>query len=134
MAELVVVLLVLVALAYVGMPLLRGRGAASAPEEPGVAEATARKRTALGAIVDLESDHVMGKLTDDDFETLRRDYETEALEALRCLDALQAPARDDLEREIATVRARLECPACGAPRRAGARCPRCGDSSPAESQ
>jgi hypothetical protein len=128
-ATAVVVVAALVALAYVVLPLLRGTGGAVDHGEPSEAdEAAARKGTALGAIVDLEADHAMGKLTDDDFEALRRRYEAEALEALRAVDEHREPAGDALEREIATVRRRLECPACGAPRRPGAACARCGES------
>jgi rubrerythrin len=52
----------------------------------------------------------------------------EALQALRELDELGARDADDdeLEREIAELRARLQCPRCGALREPGEECPECG--------
>ena len=131
-AFVIVALLVVAAMAYVLWPLLGTRKRVPTETSPALAEAMGRKRAALGAIVDLESDHDMRKLSDPDFEALRRDYEAEALDALRALDALQGQPDDEIEREIAEVRARLECPACGAPRPAGAACPRCGTGSATE--
>ena len=82
-----------------------------------------------GAIVDLEGDRTMGKLSEPDFEALRADYESQALAALRELDALgELSARDrELEAEIAQVRARLRCPSCGGARVGSERCSRCGE-------
>jgi len=126
-------LIALALIAYVAAPLLRRRAPRPAGDR-GPAEVDERRRSALAAIVDLEADHAMGKLTDEDFEALKRDYEDEALVALRELDALHASGADELEREIAQVRRRLECPECGAPRREGVACPSCGHSTPAGSQ
>lgn len=132
MATLIVILIALAALAYVVVPLLRGPPSRPIAEAPYPSlEATRKKRAALGAIVDLEAERDMGKLTDADFDALRREYEAEALEALRLVDALGGREDDELEREIAGVRARLECPACGAPRQ-GSVCPRCGMGSSTE--
>ncbi|MFN2488610.1 MAG: hypothetical protein ABR529_02490 [Actinomycetota bacterium] len=133
MAIALVALLGAAALIYVGMPLLGGRrGPRPALDAPGpeasAAGEGARKRSALDAILDLEADHDMGKLTEDDFQALLPGLEAEALEALRRLDALRAPD-DDLEREIAAITARLQCPGCGAPRPTGSVCPRCGEGS-----
>jgi hypothetical protein len=91
----------------------------------------ARKRSALAAIVDLEDERAVGKLAEPDFDMLAAVYEAEALEALRALDALGVAAAepseaDGVEAEIAAARARLECPHCGAARRPGSPCPRCG--------
>ena len=127
---LVVALLVTLAVVFVVRPLRRG--SAEASEVPGMQraeEAEARKDSALEAIVDLEGDRTMGKLSEPDFEALRADYESQALAALRELDALgELSARDrELEAEIAEVRARLRCPSCGGARVGSERCPRCGD-------
>ena len=119
-------LLALVALAYVVAPLRR-------PEEPGgdareEAELEDRKHQALLAILDLEAERDVGKLSQDDFEDLRMTYESEALAALGELDAVAPWGGDPLEREIAAARANLAletCPRCGKSRPAGAECPRC---------
>jgi hypothetical protein len=133
MATLVVVLLGLAAIAYIASALGPGSprdGSEAGPAGPRAArasEAEARKRVALGAIVDLHEERTLGKLSDADFDALVATYEQEALAALRELDSLHAPTADaDLEREIAAVRRSLECSGCGAPRRPGSPCPRCG--------
>jgi hypothetical protein len=130
-----VALLALAAIAYV-LTALRARVAGAPPAAGERARLEDRKHAALAAIVDLEDERAIGKLSDADFEALAARYEAEALDALRALDAMGPPelpaadpegSEDDpLEEEIAAARARLECPHCGAARRAPAACPRCG--------
>ncbi|HEX2057258.1 MAG TPA: hypothetical protein VHI71_02720 [Actinomycetota bacterium] len=124
---LVVALLACAALAYVAVPLGR-RGRAEEPPSP-EAELDARKTTALAAIVDLENERLVGKLSDEDFDVLRAQYEAEALRALTELDMVRAQtdAPDDasLEAEIAEMRRRLACPRCGSLRSIDGSCSRC---------
>lgn len=124
----VVALLAAGALAFVALPLGQKRGQREeTPSEEG--ELDARKRSALSAIVDLEADLSVGKLSEEDFEVLRAQYEAEALRALTELDALRAqsdaPADAALEEEIAAMRVRLECPRCGGLRSTEGTCPQC---------
>jgi rubrerythrin len=93
-------------------------------------EADARKRAALAAIVDLEDDRSVGKLAEDDFRSLKNQYEAEAVAAIAELDALETTnaAPDELEEEIARMRAAMRCPRCGATRAPNESCPRCGAS------
>lgn len=125
----VVAILACIALAYVALPLGTRRGqAVETPTREG--ELDAVKTTALSAIVDLEADRSVGKLSEEDFEVLRAQYEAEALRALVELDALRAespvPEGDDaLEEEIAAMRVRLECPRCGSLRSTEGTCPQC---------
>ena len=122
----VVVVLAAVGILYVGRPLLGGpEPEVAALDEVGV-EASARKRAALVAILDLEAERDAGKLSAADFESLRAEYESEAVTALRDLDNANNREADDLEAEIAAVRARFECPTCGAVRSPGKTCPQCG--------
>ncbi len=124
---LVVALLACAALAFVVAPLRKGPIAADDGVSMAMDDATTRKHSALAAIVDLENERDIGKLSIQDFELLRRQYEVEALAALRDLDLLQAVGDEaELEAEIAAARAELSCPSCGALRRAGEQCPRCG--------
>ncbi len=129
-AVIVVVLLLGLALAYVLTPLRRGGGEPDDPDPRGQAEADAedKKNSALGALVDIEDEREVGKLSTADFEMLRREYEAEALAALHELDDIHFTYRTDeaLEAEIAAVRAGLECPSCGGARPPGEPCPRCG--------
>ena len=125
----VVALLACVALAYVALPLGTRRGqAVETPAREG--ELDAVKTSALSAIVDLEADRSVGKLSEEDFEILRAQYEAEALRALVELDALRAESPgpsegDTLEQEIAAMRVRLECPRCGSLRSTEGTCPQC---------
>ena len=124
----IVILLALAALAYVAAPLRRGPRRAF-PHAPGeVVRIGERKTAALTAIIDLEEERDVGKLSDRDFELLRDQYEREALEALRELDALQTSeiGDEELEAEIAAARASMVCPSCGRPNPTGERCARCG--------
>ena len=95
------------------------------------AELAGRKRAALEAILDMEGERDAGKLSPEDYEVLRREYELEAITALRELDRVSeepgiAPGDDELEAEIAALRAEFTCPACGASRPPGRVCKRCG--------
>ncbi|MDQ4095757.1 MAG: hypothetical protein M3174_06120 [Actinomycetota bacterium] len=123
----VVTLVALFALTYVTGPLRRGRAPIRERSDE-IVEADAEKRIKLGALIDLEEERFAGKLSQEDFDRLRRQYEAEAVEALNRLDSLQrTPIEDEvLESEIARVKARLKCPSCGAARSPGAPCPQCG--------
>ena len=129
-AVILVVLLLGLALAYVLTPLRRAGGEPARPDRRGQAEADAedKKSSALTALVDIEDEREVGKLSAADFELLRREYEAEAMAALRELDDIHFTLRTDeaLEAEIAAVRAGLECPSCGGARPPGEPCPRCG--------
>ena len=125
---LVVALLACGALVYVALPLRRGDRRLA--DEPSSAsdDAQARKRAALIAIIDLEDERDLGKLSRTDFDSLRAEYEAEAVAALKELDVVGDSAWDDeeLELEIARVREQLKCPTCAAPRTPGGACPTCG--------
>ena len=128
-AVIVIVLLVGLALAYVATPL-RSPGPRREPADDDIleAEAGAKRDAALGALVDIQEEHQIGKLSAADFEVLRRQYEAEALAALEEIDSIRLsdPVDDALEAEIAAVRAELACPECGRARSPGESCPSCG--------
>ena len=111
---LVVIAGALALLAYVIAPL-RSTGDKRIPEKDGAREdAEADKRVALVSLLELEQDRDSGKLTESDYDSLKKDYEGEALAALRRLDdvddAPAADADDDLDSEIARIKAQLKCP------------------------
>jgi len=122
-AAVVVALLAIAALAYVGAPLRRARPSA---EPSGITEEEARKRVALLALMELEEERAVGKLSEEDFLSLRAEYEAEAIAALKQLDIAVLAPDDPLEAEIAAYRLRLQCSACGALRPVEGTCPRCG--------
>ena len=126
----VIAALAVAALAFVAAPIRRKEQ--DVVTDPAL-ELEEQKMVALTAILDLESERDVGKLSEEDFAELRAVYEVQALDALHRLDGVTAPAADStdpLETEIARVRARLSssrCPECGGPRRPGTdACPRCG--------
>ncbi len=133
---LLVAAVALVVFAWVTLPLRKER-AQDAPEPSReLEEAVADKRAALMAIVDIENERAVGKMSQADFDAHKAEYEAQALTALRAADALRAsPARpphepeweDELELEIAAVRERLRCPNCGAARTPGEACEQCGN-------
>jgi hypothetical protein len=133
---LVVAILALIALVWILDPLRRGRAedVDTAPDH--LQDAVAQKEIALTAMVDIENERDLGKLSDADFEILRAEYEREALIALRALEGANNGADAELEAEIAAMRARLgstsriPCPDCGTPRTLGGPCPSCGSTSP----
>ena len=129
MSVALVAVLVAAALIYVLAALARGPRGDDPDASTKIEEANATKHAALAALVDLEIEREMGKLSEDDFRTLAADYEAEAVIALRRLDAADASRAetDPLEAEIASIRRRLECPSCGALRAPGEKCVRCGD-------
>ena len=88
MSFVVIGILAAAGLAYVLLPLLRP--AAPVVIRPEVTDAESRKAFALQAILDLETDHAAGKLSDDELATLRIEHEVEAVAAMRELDVLRA--------------------------------------------
>jgi cytochrome c-type biogenesis protein CcmH/NrfG len=88
-------------------------------------DAETRKLEMLQAILELESEHAAGVIDRSEFEVLRAERGREALHAIRELDIFRENATDEIEVEIARLRATL-CPKCGAPRGEGARCESCG--------
>ncbi len=123
----IVALLACATLLYVLGPLRRRRADDLPVDASPVEQARERKDLALNAIIDLEEEAEVGKLTPRELEILRQEYEREALAALHQLDRIAAtsPADDPLEQEIAAMRKELACPSCGALRSSAGTCSRC---------
>ena len=89
------------------------------------------KEVALLAIREAELDEAMGKLSAEDYATLRHQYEKRALAALGALDAMGEPATDAVSRPSSkpnndAARDRF-CSACGRRYRSAERfCAGCG--------
>ncbi len=138
--------LVLAAAFYVAWPLLSGAPAAA---DTGVATDDApsdpehEKDLALRAIREADFDHRTGKLSDEDYASLRDELEGRALNAMAEIDAANAlhavPTSTSATPPAAstsTARAAAEpggfCPACGVRFARDARfCPGCGKKLPA---
>jgi len=102
-----IIVLACAGLAYVLLPLLHPPAGVPRSRTK-LTDAERRKSFALQAILDLESDHAAGKLTEDELASLRVEHEIEAVAAMRDLDVLQADADDELETRVASERTRLE--------------------------
>lgn len=85
-------LIIFVVLAWVVQPLRRARinrlQGAAAPETQRLENLLFEREAALLAIRDLQLDHDMGKLSDDDFTELDARYRAHAIEILKELDGL----------------------------------------------
>ena len=127
-AALLIGFFTVLALLYVVRPI--GRGRSELLEPTGSSDAEDRKRVALAGILELEEERDGGKLSEDEFRTLRLRYEQDAVDALKELDAESSSSHEaQLEQEIAAARRKIACATCGAPRDAdAARCPSCGSS------
>jgi hypothetical protein len=129
MIEAVIVsLAALATLAYVLAPLRGGPRRDIPSTSIRTEDAEEKKRAALTALIDIEEERSIGKMSDPDFDSLRAEYEAEALEALIELDGLDAAPQEDreLETEISALKAKMTCPSCGTLRRPGKACDQCG--------
>jgi rubrerythrin len=122
----VVGLLVIAAIAFVTQPMKEGPLRDDVTTSQAVEEAGERKRAALVAILDMEEEKAVGKLSDGDFKVLRSQYEAEAIAALKELDAVRIENSDaELEEEILRIKESMVCGSCGAIKPEGSRCPAC---------
>jgi len=133
------ILLVGISVFLILQPIIAGQEAPlwSSGEEP--TEAQFKKRVSLLQLRDAEYEFAMGKLGEEDYQTLRKEISAEALEAIRAekAEAGMGPSERysrgdaDIEEEIAQVRIRLGggtfCSECGHPNVVGSRfCAECG--------
>jgi hypothetical protein len=79
-------------------PLPSQLAAAASTQRVGVNALPDRKRAALRALKDLESEHAIGKIDDADYEELVGQYREKAKAVLRLMDERVAPAREEAER------------------------------------
>ncbi len=108
--QMVVALVALVLGGWIVRPLLeRRRGLGSPPVDRRTADLLEEKQSVYRSIVDLEMDHEMGKMEDDDYLQLRQQSKAEALGILHELGGKSSPESDQqtLEDEIRAARARM---------------------------
>jgi cytochrome c-type biogenesis protein CcmI len=92
------------------------------------ARLTSEKEAALAAIREADFDHETGKLSAEDYATLRAELEERALRAITALDRATEPASSPREAAIGTAPAAgAFCSSCGVPMRGDATfCSHCG--------
>lgn len=93
---------------WIGLPFLERRAMATPAGAERLSELTDDKASIYRSMLDLELDHRLGKISDEDFELLKAQHESEAIEIIRQVDELaEHLGSDELEREIAEARAEL---------------------------
>lgn len=116
MTVLLAVLLVALVALFVVFPLLGQAREAVAEARPAGSELWAReKAVAVLAITEADFDRATGKLSDDDYQVLRADYEGRALHAMDEMDKLAplaASSKDPGDPASPTGAAQF-CPSCG---------------------
>ncbi len=135
----VAVLMSIVAILAVAYPVLEQvgeRGPATSSAADTLEELLAERDATFNALRDLNFDHQIRKITDEDFVVFEAHLKQSAANALRALDEWESETDDEvelvLEREIAARRTALatpglSCPNCGRPSAAGdAFCAGCG--------
>ena len=120
------ILLTAAALLAVAYPIL-SKSSTSKPAstaQESLDELLGQRDAAMQALRELNFDHRMGKISDEDFAVFELNLKQHAAETLRALDEWEAQTDVDLdqsmEREIATRKSQLSsgaraCPSCGRP-------------------
>jgi hypothetical protein len=94
-------------------------------------EAREQRHRVLRAIKELDFDHAMGKISDEDFAQVRQGYELRAIEIMRSLESgpdLHPGLRAVLEQRRASQTSALTCSACDGANDADSRfCKHCGE-------
>ncbi len=98
--------LVLVIVVWMGLPLARAKLPATSSNGHHADALIESKEGIYRSILDLEFDHQMAKISDDDYTAMRREAEASAIKILVELDS-GAQVEDELEQEIAAARERL---------------------------
>ncbi|MBI3990205.1 MAG: tetratricopeptide repeat protein [candidate division NC10 bacterium] len=113
MEYLLIAILILIALALITLPFWRKATSVPPPPPQGEAEELLlQKATLYQSLRELELDYQMGKLSDEDYQALRQDYEAEAATVLARLDALgyKAKSRPEKGRPVAVAQRQQGAP------------------------
>jgi hypothetical protein len=141
---LVILALGLLAAIFIAQPLMGSRGLGVTKEERSLSEFQAERDRVLATLQDLDMDHAMGKVLQEDYQAQRGALVSRGAEVLKAIDELRGIVGEvvpetDMEVEIETAIARLRrgedqasggtCSSCGREVIAGDRfCVHCGAS------
>ena len=139
MIYIAVLMLMLTAIAAVAWPLLNSAKSAAAVDgelSPEIEELAGQRDAAYRAIKELEFEHQLGNLSQQDYETLRERYRGEAASILRRIDQTRLPQKEAVPVASAsppTAGAQRPPKAAPAPAPAadGRACPACRKPAPA---
>ncbi len=99
-------LLIVIALGFILLPLRRGRQAAPRDE---LRPALIQKESALQLLRDFEHDRRTGKLDEEEYDAVREEAESRAIEAMKRYDSLGgADGGDAVERAIRDEKMKIE--------------------------
>lgn len=116
--------------AYPIVPGPRGRRPAVTSAQEQLEELLAQREAAFQALRELNFDHQLGKITEEDFVVFEANLKQHAADVLRALDRWEAAADADLddvlEQAVSARRAVLQGLQAEALRGDGASCPACG--------
>lgn len=131
MTNIIFVLLSLLVSFFVVLPILQARSARHGRDAgKGNHRATdleERKETIYAAIKDIEFDHEMGKLSDEDFHELRQQYKQEAIALLKEMDSIEKRPGARRGKSDGHVKAAQFCWQCGSQLASSDKfCPECG--------
>ncbi len=108
MELILIAVLVVVVIAFIAYPLLKGEDDQATTTPNALDSLIAQRDSAYDAIRDLDFDYQMGKLSQADYEQLRDRYKARAAQALQKIDAVAgtAGAGERIEDEVARLRQR----------------------------
>ncbi len=108
MELILIAVLVVVVIAFIAYPLVKGEGGKMTARPNALDSLIAQRDSAYDAIRDLDFDYQMGKLSQADYEQLRDRYKARAAQALQQIDAVAGTegAGDRIEDEVARLRRR----------------------------
>lgn len=126
MVEFIGIVLVIATALFVGYPLWqKSARAANFKSNHQAEDWQARKEEIYAAIRDIDFDYRMGKLSQEDYNTLREQYKSEAISLMKKIDALTLGVRPAKGKKAASK----FCHNCGEPAGAGDKfCTACGES------
>jgi hypothetical protein len=92
MALLIAPILFISAVLYIAYPLLQEEKKESAPEDEGTDQEKAlrERENIIDSLKDIEMDFRMGKLSTQDYQSLKLDFEQQAVEIFQRVQSLQA--------------------------------------------
>lgn len=94
----------LAAFAFVTLPLIRSGRREAEAEAAGLAELVSQRDLAIEDIRELDFDHDLGNLSEEDHQALREQSKRRAVAVLRQLQAEEGRLDDEIERAVAALR------------------------------
>lgn len=116
MIEIIGVVLAIATAMFIAYPLLqKQKSKASFALNHRAQEMEARKNEIYAAIRDIDFDYQMGKLTKEDYETLRQQYKTEAIGMMKQIDQTASRSSRRTTTSATVKNAERFCHHCGQP-------------------